>query len=150
MLVGPTYATRLWCVMELFTFIQMGGARERITVRELCEGARAGLAAFDAAKARCFLPKDKHKLLAVVEASFGDLRPFNRVVSALLQEDGVESTTTRRRSSVTGRVASRITRRISSSREVAGEGLQVSMMPPGSVLMRSDGAIEEVREAGRV
>merc|ERR1712185_653252 len=103
----------------------MGGARERITVRELCAGARAGLAAFDAAKATCFLAKDKHKLLAVVEASFGDLRPFNRVVSALLQEDGVESTT---------------------SREVAGEGLQVSMMQPGSAQVRSDGAIE-AREA---
>ena len=72
--------------MELFTFIQMGGERERITVRELVEGARSGLAAFDAAKAKCFLPKDKHKLLSVIEAGFGDLRPFNRVVRAILKE----------------------------------------------------------------
>ena len=72
--------------MELFTFIQMGGERERITVRELVEGARSGLAAFDAAKAKCFLPKDKQKLLSVIEAGFGDLRPFNRVVRAILKE----------------------------------------------------------------
>ena len=42
--------------MELFTFIQMGGKRERITVRELVDDARSGLAAFDAHKAECFLP----------------------------------------------------------------------------------------------
>ena len=72
--------------MELFTFIQMGGERERITVRELIEGARSGLATFDAAKAKCFLPKDKHKLLSVIEAGFGDLRPFNQVVRAILKE----------------------------------------------------------------
>ena len=42
--------------MELFTFIQMGGKRERITVRELVDDARSGLAAFDALKAECFLP----------------------------------------------------------------------------------------------
>ena len=72
--------------MELFTFIQMGGERERITVRELVEGARSGLATFDAAKAKCFLPKDKQKLLSVIEAGFGDLRPFNRVVRAILKE----------------------------------------------------------------
>ena len=85
-LPGATYPLRLWCVMELFTFIQMGGERGRITVRELVEGARSRLAAFDAAKAKCFLPKDKHKLLSVIEAGFGDLRPFNRVVRAILKE----------------------------------------------------------------
>ena len=113
-LVGATYSTRLWCLMELFTFIQMGGERERITVCELSEGARSGLATFDAAKASCFLVKDKHKLLAVIEAGFGDLQPFNRVVRALLtRERAAESTTTWRRS-LTGRITSRITRSTSS------------------------------------
>ena len=72
--------------MELFTFIQMGGARERITVVELGDGARAALAKFDARKAQCFLPRDRHKLCAVVEAGFGDMRPFNRVVRTILRE----------------------------------------------------------------
>ena len=44
MLPGATYGLRLWCVMEIFTFIQMGGKRERITVREIFEGARSCLA----------------------------------------------------------------------------------------------------------
>ena len=30
--------------------------------------------------------EDKHKLLAVIETGFGDLRPFNRVVRAILKE----------------------------------------------------------------
>ena len=59
---GPTYTGRLWCVMELFTFVQMGGARERVTVVELDANAHAALAKFDAAKARCFLPKDRQHL----------------------------------------------------------------------------------------
>ena len=85
-LPGATYGLRLWCVMEIFTFIQMGGERERITVRELFAGARSSLAAFNASKAECFLRKDKHKLLSVIETGFGDLRPFNRVVRTILNE----------------------------------------------------------------
>ena len=29
----PTFTQRLWCVMEIFTFLRMGGARERIELR---------------------------------------------------------------------------------------------------------------------
>ena len=72
--------------MELFTFIFMGGSRERIAVRELFEGARSKLATFDAAKARCFLPRDRQRMLAVIESAFGDLRPFNQVVRGILRE----------------------------------------------------------------
>ena len=89
--------------------------RERIAVHELSEGARSGLATFDAAKASCFLVKDKHKLLAVIEAGFGDLQPFNRVVRALLtRERAAESTTRRGRSLFTGRITSKFTRSTSS------------------------------------
>ena len=38
-------------------------------------------ATFDAAKAQCFLAKDREHLLAVIEASFGD---FNRVARNIL------------------------------------------------------------------
>ncbi len=72
--------------MELFTFIETGGARERISVVELEEGVSAALAKFDGAKANCFLPKDKQKLLAVIEAGFGDMAPFNKVVRKILKE----------------------------------------------------------------
>jgi len=72
--------------MELFTFIHMGGERERITVVEFSAEAHAALTRFDASKAQCFLHKDRERLLAVVEAGYGDLRPFNRVVRGILKE----------------------------------------------------------------
>ena len=72
--------------MELFVFIRMGGARERILVVEISSEAGAALAKFDAARARCFLQKDRQHLLAVMEAGFGDLRPFNKVVRTILNE----------------------------------------------------------------
>ena len=42
------------------------------------------LRTFDAAKAQCFVPRDREKLLAVVESGFGDLAPFNQAVRELL------------------------------------------------------------------
>ena len=41
-------------------------------------------ATFDAAKAQCFLAKDREHLLAVIEASFGDFYDFNRLARNLL------------------------------------------------------------------
>ena len=76
--------------MELFTFIETGGARERISVVELEAGVSAALAKFDGAKANCFLPKDKQKLLAVIEAGFGDMAPFNKVVRKILTDERIK------------------------------------------------------------
>ena len=33
-----------------------------------------------ATKARCFLPSDRERLLAVIETGFGDFKPFNLLV----------------------------------------------------------------------
>ena len=84
-LAGITYPTRLWCVMELFTFVRMGHTAERITLITLGgEESMLALAKFDAAKAKCFYERDREKLLAVVESGFGDLAPFNKAVRELL------------------------------------------------------------------
>ena len=40
-------------------------------------------ATFDAGKAQCFLAKDRERLLAVIEAGFGDFYDFNRVARSL-------------------------------------------------------------------
>ena len=87
-LAGPTYATRLWCVVELFVWLRVGGDKERIKVAHLGSGGetQALFASFEAGKAKCFKPKDRQHLLAVMEAGFGDLNPFNRVVRRLLKE----------------------------------------------------------------
>ena len=68
--------------MELFTFVQTGG--ERATI--LCVGgvtAAGLLSTFDARRAKCSVQADRDTLLAIIEASFGDLRAFNRVVRGL-------------------------------------------------------------------
>ena len=73
---GPTYQDRLWCVIEVFTFLRMGGTLDRIDVLPVGEGTRAQVEArfntFDAQTAQCFDEGDQHRLLGVIEAAFGD------------------------------------------------------------------------------
>ena len=84
------------CVVELFVWLRVGGARERIKVAPLAHQAQLGgggeahtlFASFDAAKAKCFKAKDRQHLLGVIESGFGDLVPFNKVVRGLLATEG--------------------------------------------------------------
>ena len=88
-LAGPTYASRLWCVMELFVFVRMSGQRAEIVVKLLGDATddlQTRLARFDAGKARCYLDKDRQGLLAVIEASFGTFDPFNKLVRGIFAE----------------------------------------------------------------
>ena len=79
--VGPTYTRRLWCVMELFVFLQMGGSLERVTALALPgKEVQQELATFDAAKAQCFKQEDRERLLGIVEGAFGDFGAFNMKV----------------------------------------------------------------------
>ena len=108
---GPTYCSRLWCVMEIFTFMRMGGTQERIEVNMIThkdhthpaaakKELKKQFATFDAAKAECFLPKDKHRLLAVVEAGFGDFEEFNvKVRTAFAERLEAPASRTRRKRS---------------------------------------------------
>ena len=87
--------------MEIFTFLFMGGKLDRIEIhalsasdlrRTLTDGRRSlddlkhQFATFNAAKAQCFLPKDKHRLLAVVEAGFGSFEGFNTQMREVFDE----------------------------------------------------------------
>ena len=82
---GPTYCSRLWCVMEIFTLLRMGGRPERIEVNmimhkdpaEAKTELKKQFSEFDAAKAQCFKQEDRQKLLAVIEAGFGNFDEFN-------------------------------------------------------------------------
>jgi len=88
-LPGATYASRLWCVIELYVFFQMGGEREALVVKPLDPNDAdviVSLAQFDAAKAQCFLAHDREKLLAIIESSFGTCTPFNKIVRQILLE----------------------------------------------------------------
>jgi len=81
-LAGPTYCTRLWCVMEVFVFLKMGGRQESLIVKLLNNenALHRLLEGFEAGKARCFLDADRHHLLAVIETGFGSFAPFNAIV----------------------------------------------------------------------
>ena len=74
--------------MELFVFMRMGGNREDIDVRLLEETTNLAvrLTSFDAGAAKCFLDRDRQKLLAVIEATFGTFSPFNKLVRELFKK----------------------------------------------------------------
>lgn len=89
--------------MEVFIFLRIrgdhDGTTQQLVIKMLNEDAHLtqSLARFDAAKAQCYLDRDKQKLLAVIEASFGTTVQFDDIVHELLDEH-VLGTKTRRRS----------------------------------------------------
>jgi len=89
-LCGPTYLSRLWCVLEIFTYIMMGGSIGDIEVALVLKEASivedqeaivSGFQDFNASRCDCFNPLDKERILLVIEAAFGDLGTFNAVGS---------------------------------------------------------------------
>ena len=71
------------CVVELFVWLRVGGAKERIQVHPLSssvEETQALFAKFRASSARCYKPRDRQHLLAVIESGFGDLKPCDKLV----------------------------------------------------------------------
>ena len=90
LLVGPSYVTRLWCVMECFIFMRIKGIDETaaqqtsqyLKVKELSSDADLAqtLARFKSANAQCRYDRDRQRLLAVIEASFGTTRSFDELV----------------------------------------------------------------------
>ena len=81
--------------MEIFVFVRMKGQHDEIDVRLIVgthEGAASAgkikerLLRFDADKAECSLNKDRQRLLAAVESTYGTPKPFNKIVRNLLAE----------------------------------------------------------------
>ena len=71
--------------MELFIFIRMGGREEETVVKLLGDSQPliTSLSQLNAENASCFLDYDKQRLLAIIEASFGSVKPFNKIVKEL-------------------------------------------------------------------
>ena len=83
-LVGSSYPSRLWCVLEVFVFLQVNQASQQLIFEPIDgEDVEALFAAFDVNAARCSNKRDAHLLKAVIEATFGDLYEFNGVVRKL-------------------------------------------------------------------
>jgi len=97
-LCGTTYLSRLWCIIELFAYVHIGGSIDRIEFRPVLrkgqEGADMGaikdaFRSFDAAQCSCAIPEDKEKMLGIVEAAFGEVQHFNTVVQAIMDTAGL-------------------------------------------------------------
>ena len=81
---GSTYSKRLWCVVEVFVFLKTGGSQERMFMADLGgDSVRGMLDQFDALEAKCFLKRDRERLLAVIESGYGDCVKFNRKVRGI-------------------------------------------------------------------
>ena len=90
-LAGPSYSSRLWCVLELYTFVIVRPAAGGLVIRPFDEAGpfKEGceteyFRTFDANKASCYLAADRHHLLAVIEAGYGSIRAFNRRVRRIV------------------------------------------------------------------
>jgi hypothetical protein len=70
-LVGPTYWTRLWCVIEMLVHYEMGAGKERVQMMQFGFGDSGGLSEsdIDVSKASATDPGDEEKLRAVIEGS---------------------------------------------------------------------------------
>eukprot|EP00929_Paragymnodinium_shiwhaense_P000092 TRINITY_DN10024_c0_g2_i3.p1 TRINITY_DN10024_c0_g2~~TRINITY_DN10024_c0_g2_i3.p1 ORF type:complete len:564 (-),score=109.05 TRINITY_DN10024_c0_g2_i3:1072-2700(-) len=85
-LCGPTYLTRLWCVVEIFTFVHMGGALNRIIFKSLVrkeheeedsEKITEIFDSFDGNNCNCIVQADKDKMLGIIMAAYGSMDAFN-------------------------------------------------------------------------
>jgi len=92
---GASYLSRLWCIMEIFTFVQMCRRTDDIEFhilvhedREWQDSAavKEAFERFDARECECFLAEDKEQMLQIILGAFGDMSSFNRQVSAMFRE----------------------------------------------------------------
>jgi len=97
-LCGTTYVSRLWCIMEVFTYVHMGGALDSIeVVPVLREGneqddldiLNTAFEEFEAEQCTCDNELDKAKMLMIIHAAFGSIDGFNVAVHAILAKIGL-------------------------------------------------------------
>ena len=96
-IAGHTYTERLWCIIEIFVFLEMGGKISNVGIKPIHETTAElaqQFASFDVQEAKCFLPEDRSRLLAVIEAAFGSFEMFNEHVSSLMLEAFPEHSST--------------------------------------------------------
>lgn len=96
---GPTYLNRLWCLVELFTFVHMGGSLDQLTLILLAradqnrekdlQNIMLTIETFDAQECKCFVDADKDKMLAIIHAAFGCITSFNEEVRTIFLQAGV-------------------------------------------------------------
>jgi len=90
---GPTYLCRLWCIIELFTFVHMGGKVENLELEILLRQGHEqedlnmvenALDRFDAEQCSCHMAEDKDRMLKIIYSAFGSISAFNVAVRNIL------------------------------------------------------------------
>ena len=89
-LAGPSYSSRLWCVLELYCFVAVRPQLDGLVIRPFGDDVATtslmtSFDEFDANKASCFLDKDRHHLLAMIEAGYGSIPAFNRKLRGIVR-----------------------------------------------------------------
>merc|ERR1719145_300426 len=94
-LCGPSYLSRLWCILELFVYRHMGGSLEHI---KLVPVLRPGFEAedmasisksfkdFDASQCTCRDDDDKEQILTMIHTAFGSVSSFSKIVTEILSD----------------------------------------------------------------
>ena len=99
---GPSYLDRLWCMMELFVFLEMhSGEGDDIDIKfihadlddgserseaEMVKFFEARFDAFDVSNAQCYDVAQREQLLGIIEAAFGGLAGFNKVLRGTMRQ----------------------------------------------------------------
>lgn len=132
LLPGATYYRRLWCCIELATFLEMGGDAERVEVVEL-EGAQGLSTMLDLQLAECSSPEDTDRLKATIEAGFGNLHDFSARLRSVIES----ALASREQLVPSAGVLAAITADLERSLAVGGSPWSASRHRGGSPLWRS-------------
>lgn len=84
-------------MMEIFCFFTMGGKADDIVVLDIHKEPmitakdHPSFGTFDVTQAQCFCSVDHDRFISIIEASYGDVLPFNEIVRDLLTKTRLEN-----------------------------------------------------------
>ena len=110
LLVGPTFTSRLWTLMEIFLFSEAGGAS--IEILPIEEGCALVVDDVDSAACECEMESDRRVMADVIEAC-GSATHFNRRLREILRDVYVEDESGQKNGDVANAVERRRSRRSS-------------------------------------
>lgn len=102
-LLGPSYVTRAWCLLELFMFLSAREAGifkdDDVSIKNLDElGRTSFIKDFDSANAMCYVEGDRQRIFATIDSAADGKTGFDMVVHSFADElnRGEESPMSRR------------------------------------------------------
>ena len=70
--MGKTYLDRLWCLIEIMVFIEMGGDVSNLEIKCFCDLDTEAVSKFNPRSSKCFTEYDTIRLQAVLEVTGHD------------------------------------------------------------------------------